>query len=95
MFHTVYSPSGYYCTSTLQLSVANQELLPQEEGREYRGVSLYNVDALTITFIGVNEMSYTQYLPAGVGFNIDPNYLGITSLKIAESGKTFILTAAY
>jgi hypothetical protein len=95
MYQRNFVGQGYVASGLgLQTSIAGEELLVQSTdnySREYRKIGLYNLDALNITWLDLNNQFHSVYCPATVGFAISPEDLPVTSLKIYETGKQYAL----
>lgn len=88
--------SGYIGSSSIQTSVANQEIIPNSPSTWSTKYSLYkfsldNYSDCTVTINGGNNI----FIPANKGFNIDETDAPIYSFKIVESGILFNFIAAY
>lgn len=93
-----FNPTGYKASATLQVSVANAEILPTPPGDwttqyYFRKLSLYNYSDCTLVINGETEF----FVKAGLGFTINANDgdKAIYSLKIKENSINYTWIAEY
>ena len=87
---------GYLGSDALQISIANQEIVPKPPEHWTIGYHLYkfslmNYDDCTLIINGKTEL----FIKANQGFNTDTSDASITSVKIKESGVRYNWIGAY